>query len=280
MARKRTRKEKRFEATSLPVLSPKTLKQGKKKQRVARKTARKKPRKTSFLSKRIRAWRFSHYIALLLMLGGLAALGYLFTDVNFQVAIPHVSGNNYLDAELIQQQADVAGENIFLINPAHIAAKLTTFIPQVEEAKIRLGLPNQVVILIQERQPVLVYSRGDNIQWASNDGHLFPMTQPRDDLPLLVDEDGSATTDGAMLNPGIWDAIQEISANIPEIKEYHYREVYGLFFISPEGWRVYLGDGENMQKKLATWQIIRQQILQENRPVKKVDLRYDRVYIQ
>ncbi len=280
MAKKRTKKEKQFDVTSLPVLSPKTLKQGKKKKAGPKKTARKKPHKASFLSKRIRSWRFSHYVALLLMLGSLVALGYLFTDVTFQVATPYISGNDYLDAEQIQQQAHVTGDNIFMINPAQIAAKLTTFIPQVDEAKIRLGLPNQIAIQVVERQPVLIYSRGDQALWGSADGHLFPITREQVELPLLVDEDGTAAQDDKTLNHGIWDAIQEISMSIPEINEFHYREVYGLFFISPEGWRVYLGDGENMQKKLATWQTIRQQLLQENRPVKTVDLRYDRVYVQ
>jgi len=64
------------------------------------------------------------------------------------------------------------------------------------------------------------------------------------------------------------------------MNEFHYRDIYGLSFISPEGWRVYLGDGENMQNKLAMWQTLRQQILQENRTVKVIDLRYDRAYIQ
>lgn len=280
MAKKRTKKKKQFDATSLPVLSPKTLKPGNKKKAGPRRAARKKPRKTSFLSKRIRSWRFSHYIAILLIIASLVALGYLFTDDAFQIAAPQVSGNAYLDANQILQQADVAGENIFLINPADIAAKLTTFIPQVNAAKIRLGLPDLIAIQVVERQPVLIYRRGDQNLWGSADAHLFPITKEQIELPLLVDEDGSAIQDGRTLNPGIWDAIQEITMSIPEIKEFHYREVYGLFFISPEGWRVYLGDGENMQEKLATWQTIRQQLLQENRPVKTVDLRYDRVYIQ
>jgi cell division septal protein FtsQ len=280
MAKRGTRKKKRFGATSLPVLSPKTLKEARPKQRRGRETTRKRKKKDSRLGKLVRSWGFSHYIALLLMITGVVALGFLFTDATFQSQTPEISGNSYLDAESILQQADLNGQNIYIIDPQRVARQLTTFLPQIKEARVRLALPNQIAISVVERQPVLVYARGNQTLWADEEGRLFPAISERSDLPVLIDEDGSASADGKHLNPGVWQAIQTITTNIPEMKEFHHRQVYGLFFISPEGWRVYLGDGDRMKAKLATWQAMRQQLLQENRPIKTVDLRYDRVYVQ
>jgi cell division septal protein FtsQ len=262
------------------VLSPHTLKKGKAKSASARKPARKRKRKDSYLSKLVRSWGFSHYVAILLIAISLAGLAFLFTDARFQATTPVVSGTEYLDADLILKQANLDGKNIYTIDPAVIAKQISTFMPQVKKVKVRLGLPNMVAITITERQPVLIYGRGNQSLWADKEGHLFAITTDLNTLPVLVDEDGTASPDGKHLNPGIWEAMREIASSIPDIHEFHYRDVYGLFFISPEGWRVYLGSDGDMQQKLAMWQAIRKQLLKENRQVKAIDLRFDRVYIQ
>jgi cell division septal protein FtsQ len=275
----RSRKKKRFNAASIPVLAPKTLKEGRRKQNSARKV--KRQRQSTFFSKlRARSWGLSHYFAFLLLLGSIAALAFLFTDGRFTVSAVEITDPGYIDAGQIQRQADIAGANIFTIDPKHVTMRLATVMPQIKETHISLGLPNRATILVQERTPVLIYGHGSQTQWVDEEGRIFPATATVSDLPLLIDEDGSASVDGIHLNPAIWQAIQQITATIPGMNEFHYRDIYGLFFISPEGWRVYLGNGENMQNKLTMWQTLRQQILQENRAVKVIDLRYDRAYIQ
>ena len=226
-------------------------------------------------------WDISHYAAMILILASFAAAIFFFTDSSFRAAAPQVKGNDYVESELIRQQAHLAGRNIYLIDPAKAASKVETFLPQVQHAKVRLGLPNQVLIQVTERTPVLSYRRGGENLWADAEGRLFPATTELNTLPQLIDEDGSASRDGKNLNAGILTAIAEISTNIPGINEFHYRNVYGLYFVSPEGWNVYLGDGNNMSNKLSAWQKIRQQLLQENREIKAIDLRqYDRIYIE
>ena len=277
MPRKKAKKKRKFNATSIPMLAPRTLKKSGAKQR--KKTTR-QARKDNPPWQMALDWNISHYTATLLILASFAAAIFLFTDPSFRATAPQVNGNDYVESELIRQQAHLAGRNIYLIDPAKAANKIETFLPQVEHAKVRLGLPNQILIQVTERTPVLSYRHSGENLWADSNGHLFPATTEITTIPILIDEDGYASTDGKNLNPGIWPAIKDISTNIPEINEFHYRNVYGLFFISPEGWNVYLGDGSNMTEKLSAWQNIRQRLLQENRTIKAIDLRYDRVYIE
>ncbi len=275
----RSRKKKRFNAASIPVLAPKTLKKGRRKQNSARKRRRQRS-SSPFTKLRARSWGLSHYFALLLLLGSIATLGFLFTEERFDVPAIEITGNDYIDAGQIQRQAGMAGANIFTIDPTRVSARLATIMPQIKEARVSLGLPNRAAIRIQAREPVLVYGHDSRTQWVDAEGRIFPAAEKRSGLPVLIDEDGAASVDGHHLDPAIWQAIQQITATIPGMNEFHYRDIYGLFFISPEGWRVYLGNGENMQNKLAMWQTLRQQIIQKNRSVKVIDLRYDRVYIQ
>ena len=275
----RSRKKKRFDAASIPSLAPRTLEKGRKKRTSGRKTTRKRKKK-AFPWLKARSWGLSHYFAILLMTASIVLLGFLFTDSGFTLSAPEITNNGYTDAGKIQQQAGMTGANIFTVDPKHVSMRLATVLPQVKEAHVRLGLPNQAAIQVIEREPVLIYGRGNQSQWVDAEGRIFPAAAGPSSLPLLIDEDGSASPDGIHLDPAIWQAIQQITISIPGMNEFHYRDVYGLFFISPEGWRVYLGDGKNMSNKLAMWQTLREQILQQNRPVKAVDLRYDRVYIQ
>ncbi len=275
----RNRKKKRFNAASIPVLAPKTLKKGRRKHNSARRVTRRR-QSASFPKLRARSWGLSHYFAFLLLLGSIVALAFLFTDNRFDIAAVEIRDNDYIDAGQIQRQASLAGANIFTIDPRHVTMRLATVMPQIKETHVSLGLPNRAVIHVAARKPVLIYGHGNQTQWVDEEGRIFPAAEAQSDLPLLIDEDGSASIDGIHLEPAIWQAIQQITATIPGMNEFHHRDIYGLFFISPEGWRVYLGDGEKMQNKLAMWQTLRQQLLQENRAVKVVDLRYDRAYIQ
>ena len=271
----RSAQKRRFRTVSISSFFPKTLAKAPR----GRQPSRKSP--TTARSRALaRKWRASHYVALLLMASSLALLILLFTDARFSVTQLTVSDNRYLSAEQIQQNTHLTRSNIFSIDPQQVALQMETMLPQVKEAHVRLGIPNQIAIQIIEREPVLIYGHNGKGYWVDTEGHIFPAAVTRDDLPVLIDEDGSAKDETAILSPVIRQTIHQISEAIPETTEFHYRKVYGLFFISPEGWRVYLGDAENIETKLAMWQTLHQQLLQENRAVQVVDLRYDRVYIQ
>jgi cell division septal protein FtsQ len=276
------RKKNQFQTVSVSSFLPQTLTKGQRRRKPTRKNTRTSATVTALPLPHLnaRAWQFSHYVALLLMIGSVVLLSLVFTDSTFALTQMVVTDNNYLGREQILQQAHVSGVNIFRIDPQQVNTRLETMLPQIKEAHVRLGIPNQIAIQVVEREPVLLYGHGAQSYWVDTEGHLFPATTQRADLPVLVDEDGTARHDSSVLNPVIWQTIQQVAAIMPETTEFHYRHVYGLFFISPEGWRVYLGEAENMEAKLSLWQTLHRQLLQENRSVQIVDLRYDRVYIQ
>ena len=274
---RRSAKKRRFGALSITSFFPQTR---------SKKTRERKTgvKKTSTAAGRpqilARNWQASHYVAILLMASSLALLSLLFTDAGFGVTQLTVSDNRYLATEQILEQAQVNHANIFGIDPQQVALRLKTMLPQLKAVHVRLGIPNQIEIRVEEREPVMIYGHDGQGYWVDAEGHIFPTTTQRNDLPILIDEDGSAQGESGLLDPTLWKTIRQISSTMPETQEFHYRQVYGLFFISPEGWRVYLGEPENIEAKLSLWQTLHHQILQENRAVQVVDLRYDRVYIQ
>ncbi len=283
--RSRRRRKKKFNATSIPALAPRTLAKGRSRNK-RNHNKRSTPRRQEYalLAKLAKlgakAWDVSHYAAMLLIALSLAGLGMLFTNPQFSLAATSVAGVENMNSSQIEQAAGVAGKNIFRINPDKTSVRLMTLMPQIKEARVSLGLPNRAVIHIEERKPALIFSDGNENRWVDAEGRIFPAGAANPDLPALIDEDGSASIDGARLKPEVLESLNQALAGLPDVRTFHHRQVYGLYFISPEGWRVYLGSGSNMANKLAMWRTLRQQILQEERQVKVVDLRSDRIYIQ
>jgi len=279
MARRRTaRKRKRFETPSISALLPGTLEQGKPR-KPRRRGAPRQRKRAGALSMVFTRWGFSHDVAALLVIAALAGLFILLSDARFIVETPTVSGNQILDAGDIIRRSGLEQTNIFLIQTDEVTRRLS-LIPQVKEAHVRLGLPNRAEILITERQPALNYVREGETYWVDEEGRIFPASEFRIDLPVLLDDDRSASADDQHLDPALSQAILFLHASMPELNEFNYRRDFGLYFLSPEGWRVYLGDGQNMERKLRKWRIIRQQLLQDGGSVKAVDLRFDNVYVK
>jgi cell division septal protein FtsQ len=179
----------------------------------------------------------------------------------------------------VLRRADVEQANIFLIDTRRVADQVR-LIPHVKDARVQVGLPNHVRIRVVERQPVLNYVREGETFWVDDEGHIFQAPEFRIGLPVLLDDDSSAMTDPQHMDPALAQAIIALSQHMPELDEFRYRSDYGLYFITPEGWRVLMGDGERMDEKLRKWRSIRQQLLKRNRQVKIVDLRFENVYVR
>jgi len=281
MQRRKTRKRKRqkkFNA-SITALMPKTLSRSPKKRRTSTHSAHK--RKSNFFSiLHSRRWRSSHYVALLLAIIGAIALEVGLLDTTFEIIDPVIKNNQYTDTRQIIKEAHLTQHNIFTTNPDETSRRLVAFIPQIKQANVSLGLPNKAIVTITEREPLVVYNFHGHNSWIDADGRIFPAAEQRPDLIHLIDEDGAASQDGQHINVDLIRSLTELSPSLGDIKEFHFQAAYGLFFISEEGWRVYLGNTENLPNKLARWKSIHQQLIDEKRPVNVIDLRFQHVYIQ
>ncbi len=286
MARRRsTRKRKRFEAPSIPVLWPGTRRQSARASSSARGrgtagSAQKGKRSGhGWLRKLTARWGFSHYMAGLFAVMGIIGLFILFTNPHFAIVAPQVEGLQTLDAAQVLRTAHLDRANIFTLDVDQVAARVQ-LLPRVKRARVRLGLPNRAVIFIIERDPVLLYVREGELWGVDEEGHLFPLGDDiRTDLPALLDDDASAS-DGHTMDARLVQAVVQLHQKAPDLKEFRYRREYGLYFLSPEGWRVYLGDAQQMEAKLARWETIHRQLLRQKRPVQDVDLRSRHIYVR
>lgn len=239
-------------------------------------------RRTSHLGRiwwhmRKRAWNASHLLALLWLTLALLGLYYGFSSPEFTVRSVDVKGARYTSKDLVLKQAHPRPLSVFLIDPKTVSEQVKT-LPHVREARVALRLPAFMRVEVTEREPLIQYQNLGQTFWIDEEGVLAPAAATRPDLIKLIDESGQAPRSEERIDPALLNAILYISNTLPEVRVFRYQEPFGLFFFSPEGWRVLLGTADGMSEKLRMWEAVRKEILQSGAPVREVDLRYSRPY--
>ena len=271
----------RFGLPSLPVLNPRLLLGSRRRPAAPTAAARPAPRQRA--GQRIRrwlaerAWNLSHAGAGLMLALGVAGLIAVFTSLDFYVYQAEIAKTRYLTPAALDQQAGIDRFSIFFLRPAAISQRLSQ-LPTIRSATVRLSLPNRVRITVVEREPVLLYQVQGETRWADAEGALMPAADTRSDLVKLIDDSNSAQFDPQHIDPALLLAIRRITRDLPQIDTFRYQEPFGMYFFSPEGWRVLLGQAENMDAKLLAWAALRQDLLRQKAAVQEVDLRFQHPY--
>lgn len=266
---------RRFGFPSLPVLNPRTL-LGPRRRPAApasRTTARQRMRR--WLAER--SWNLSHAGAGLLLALSIGCLVFVFTNVDFYVFGADIQDTRYASSAAIYQQAGIDGFSAFFIRPAAVNQRLRQ-LPAVRSAAVQVRLPNRVEIAVEEREPALLYQVQGETHWVDAEGVLMPAADSRGDLVKLIDDSLAAQVSPQHIDPYLLGAIQQITQDLPQIDTFRYQEPFGMYFFSPEGWRVLLGEAENMDSKLLAWTALRTDLLRKKATVQEVDLRFQHPY--
>ncbi len=224
--------------------------------------------------------RAGRAVGLIVLAGLLTILVEFFASDAFYVYDAEVRGNRLLSASQIYEASGIDSYSIFWIQPEVVERKLEA-LPYIRSATVRCWLPNRVQIIVEEREPIILWRTRARAFWVDGEGQAMA---PLADLPGLVrveDEEGAAADGDGSMSLEIVTGIQQIRQLLPGIDLFHYNPVYGLQFITPEGVQVYLGEGQDMAYKVQVFDAVRQQIAREGRVVSLIDLRYkDEPYIR
>jgi len=219
-------------------------------------------------------WRIREKVSSGLLALILAALiASLFVSYNFYVYQAEIKGNSLLSAEEIYQLSQLDGQSIFFINPEEVAARLVIR-PEIVTATVTCRLPAQVTITIIERQPRVVWiSRGQRF-WIDEQGTIL---EARGELPeaLQVEQtQGDPPAIGNRLDPTALAAVRAFQETFPQVRAVRYDLDKGLHFVDEHGFLIYLGDGENMERKAALMEALIEDLIRSGREAQAIDVRY------
>jgi cell division septal protein FtsQ len=184
-------------------------------------------------------------------------IGFFYSAEAFYVRSISVGGLTTMTKEEIFALADIANMHIFWINPEDVRQNLLAS-SSLADAEVWLGWPPQMVnIVVEERQPAIVWEQDGVAMWVDVLGRIMPQRQDRPDLIVVqanADVAQGINADRIGVDPNIVLGALQLQELMPEITILRFDSNKGLGFTNPNGWQVWLGSGTNMPEKLKIYQ--------------------------
>lgn len=207
----------------------------------------------------------------------LLALGWLtyqlFATEAFYVYEARVVGNQLVPAEEIYQNSGLEGMSIFWITPAQVEATVAS-LPNIKEAKVHCGLPDRVTIEVVERQPQVIWQQGEKRYWIDEEGTVLPVRGELPEATVIVDLDERPIHSGDRVDPQVIAGVQKLRSLLPEVTTVQYASHTGISFQNEQGWPIYLGQGEDIEQKVAVMKAMLQEIAAKDIHPQFIDLRF------
>lgn len=183
-----------------------------------------------------------------------------------------VGGNQRLTSSAIFAASQIDGRSIFLVRPGQVAARVKA-LPGVSDAAVHVRLPNQVLIDVVEQTPLVAWQSASGTVWLTAAGVEVPLQGAPPPL-TLNDRTGLGQDDAAGLHDALLGDLAELHAARPELTDLYYGSLEGLYFRTPEGWTVYLGESGSLATKLALLTATQQKLNEQGVQPQVIDLRF------
>ena len=153
-------------------------------------------------------------------------------------------------------------------------------IPIVQDARLERRWPQTIRIQITERSPWALWEIGDARYVIDTEGVVLPGSAPVENAPVIRDITGvSRLAPGDQVDRDTVIAAQALLERVPErlaieVTVLEYTPQQGLAVLTTAGYRVVVGDSQNLDYKLAVWQAIEGRLGRETMAGHVLDLRF------
>lgn len=228
-------------------------------------------------------WPASRVASAVILVVVIALITWVHSDTQWFIYRENVvfNGLTYGKADELYAQSDIDSWNIFWLSPSAIRTRLIG-LPTIADAQVALQLPNQMVIHVQEEQPVALWVTQAGNFWLFPDGTALPEpAQPKEGLLQIVDHQRDAkawdTPDGAKIDRGVLQSALALTTYLPDVEQIYFNQGYGLNFHMPgsNAW-VYWGDGVDMEKKYTNLVGIQRHLRTQGTQPNIIDIRFDK----
>lgn len=232
-------------------------------------------------SEDVRRGRFFALVGLAFILAGAVSFA---TSPEYTVVGVEVVGSKVLSAEQANAIAGVQGQNIFMVDPKEVQARLAAGAALLKGVAVETLLPNRVIINVQERRPAVVWVEGDGTPLLASDDHVVVGNASTLDGFVTIFDRGPMTDalkTGAVLPVQMADAAdtaQQIYLNLPratglQLRQLEYAPDNGITAVTVTGQRVEFGTGEKLDQKIKIVQAVLSRPSQDSQPWSTLDVR-------
>jgi hypothetical protein len=226
-------------------------------------------------------WQTIHLRSVLLLLMGAVVVGALWLafDDRFYIYDADIVGAVRLSPEEVFQASGLSGLHILWARPAEIEERILSTLPTLGSVQAKCRLPGQCAIVVVERQPKVLWDDGGLLWWIDAEGVIF---QPPPSSFAGEGESVGWTVRGSLLRDeqGLLDedvriGLNELWATGKEVASvFDYEPGQGFSFTEERGWRVILGQGEGMAKRLEVLDRVTVNLLEQGLTPRFVDVRF------
>lgn len=190
----------------------------------------------------------------LIVLGLVFVLFMFFSADAFYVHSIAVGGLSYMTKEEIFALTDIANTHIFWVDPQAVRQSVLRS-PTIADATVNIGWPpNMVQIVVEERQPALVWEQDGIAVWIDLRGKVMRQRENRPDLlRISADSTGEPPLD---VSRDVVNGALQLKNLYPNIEVLRYNQDKGLGYADGRGWMIWFGSGTDMPEKLLIYNAI------------------------
>ena len=230
-------------------------------------------------ARRLRRIRWRRTGAIMSIVALIAAAIALYFSPLLRVHNVEVVGAEHFDPQQIAELASFQGDSMLRLDTPP-AEESIEFLPLVKSVQIERHWPQTVRIVVTERTAWAFWQVGDAQYVIDDEGVVLPDAQPPQGSPAIKD-----LTNPVRLVPGDHvdlDAVlltRTLLQRVPEalalnISAFEYSTEKGLALLTDAGYRVVVGDSQNMDYKLGVWKAIEGYLGRESMSGHVLDLRF------
>ena len=217
--------------------------------------------------------RLSQGLAVILLLALGWGLYSLFTAPIFYVSGAEIAGNALISAEEIYAISELDRLSIFYVDADAVESRIEA-LPNIKSAHVRTALPARVIITVEERTPQIVWQSDASTWWIDAEGTVMAPRGNLDGAIVITDVDAEPLQPGTAIAPTVLESVAALRALLPGLSEMLYSRERGIGFHTAEGWRVFVGDGRDMQAKLTVLKALRKHLLEQRITPSLIDVRF------
>lgn len=199
--------------------------------------------------------------AVMLIMFGLILILFFTSDL-FYVRSIQVRGNDFLAREEIFAFSNIADFHMFWLDPDEVRSNVLRS-SSIADVEVELGWPpNLVTLLVQERQPAIIWSEAGNETWIDIQGRIMPARAAMPDvlrINVVVDAfDGPAATltDLKKLDKDLVLGALRLQEFLPAGTNLDYEPINGMGWTNERGWQIWMGidTGAGMSERIKAYQ--------------------------
>ena len=230
-------------------------------------------------ARRLRRARLRRVLMAMAVVASLAGLVVLYLSPALRVHDVQVVGALQVDAARVKELASLNGDSMLHPDLAN-AEQQIGYLPLVKAVSIERHWPQTIRIVVTERSPWGYWQVGDTNYVIDSEGVVLANIPPAEGAPAIKD-----MSNPVRLVPGDRvdiDAVrltQTLLQKVPEalalnVISFEYSIAQGLTLATDAGYRVVVGDSQDVDYKLAVWKAVEGQLGRESMPGHVLDLRF------